>query len=214
MAVVKRSKQTLQTRRERSKMTHRRIVKAAYDAFCERGFAGTTMAHVAERGGVAVQTVYFVFHTKGELLSRAVALAVAGESNARSPQKSPWYQEAVEAPELRTALRAFMTGVGEIVRRLAPLSAALAGAEGDPEGAGIVAFHEEWREDGYREFIDVLLTKAPLRRGVTPQRATHLLLLYAGVDPYRLLVLTYGWTHDEWVDWTVDTIADQVFADQ
>ena len=212
MAVVKRSRQTLQTRRERSKVTHLRIVKAAYEAFCEQGYAGTTMADVAERAGVAVQTVYFVFHTKAELLSRAIAYVVMGaESNPRPPEERPFYREAVDAPDLMTALRAFVTGVGEMERMMAPLVPALVGAEGSRDAADIAPFHEEWRADGYRTFLDVLLTKAPLRPGLTPERATHLLLFYVDVGPYRMLVNTYGWTHAEWVDWTVQSIADQVF---
>ena len=36
------------------------------------------MAAIAQRAGVAVQTVYFVFHTKAELLSRVIDAAVLG----------------------------------------------------------------------------------------------------------------------------------------
>ena len=212
MAIVKRSKQTLQTRRERSKVTHWRIVKAAYEAFCAQGYPGTTIANVAERAGVAVQTVYFVFHTKAELLSRAIAYAVAGESDPRPPAEQPFYREAIEAPDVRTAVRAFVTGVADMERRMTPLVPALAAAELNPETAAIVAFAEEWRADGYREFLDVVLTKATLRPGVTPERATHLLLLYVHVGSYRMLVSTYGWSHAEWIDWTVETLLSQLFA--
>ena len=128
------SRETLQTRRERSQVTHRRIVKAAYEAFCEQGYAGSTMADVAERAGVAVQTVYFVFHTKAELLSRAVAYVVTGEeSDSRPPEERPFYREAVRAPDLMTALRAFVSGVGDMERMMAPLVPALVGAEGSRE---------------------------------------------------------------------------------
>ena len=56
------------------------------------------------------------------------------------------------------------------------------------------------------------MTKAPLRTGLTPERATHLLLLYVDVGSYRMLVSTYGWTHAEWIDWTVETLALQLFG--
>jgi AcrR family transcriptional regulator len=46
-------------------------VKAAFALFCEHGYTGTTMAHIAEAAGVAVQTVYFTFHTKAAVLPRA-----------------------------------------------------------------------------------------------------------------------------------------------
>lgn len=56
--------------------------------------------------------------------------------------------------------------------------------------------------------LDVLRKKAPLR----PERANHLLLLYAGPDVYHVLVDVYGWTHEDWAEWTVATVADQVFG--
>ena len=57
------------TRRERSRATHWRIVEAAHRLFTIQGYASTTMGQVAEAAGVAVQTVYFVFHTKAALLA-------------------------------------------------------------------------------------------------------------------------------------------------
>ncbi len=202
----------LPPRRERAKATHWRIIKAAFESFCERGYAGTTMALIAERAGVAVQTVYFVFHTKAKLLSRSYDFAVLGESEPLIPQKQPWYERAVAASDVGGAIRQIVEGAGEITRRVTPLYlVARAGAEGDPDIARVATFHEDWRAEGYREMLDVLLTKAPLRAGLTPERATHLLLLYVGMDVYHALVDMCHWTHDEWVDWTVATIAEQVF---
>jgi AcrR family transcriptional regulator len=66
-------------RRGRAKATHWRIVKAAYRLFCDQGYAGTSMARIAKAAGVAGQTVYFTFHTKAALLSRAYDFAVMRE---------------------------------------------------------------------------------------------------------------------------------------
>ena len=201
------------SRRERAKATHWRIVKAAFESFCERGYSGTTMTHIAERAGVAVQTVYFVFHTKAELLSRSYDFAVMGESEPLIPQKQPWYERAVAARGVSDAIREFVEGAGEITRRITPLYlAARAGAESDAEIARVVRTHEDWRADGYREFLDVLLAKAPLRAGVTLERATHLLLLYVGMDVYHALVGDFHWTHEDWLGWTAATIAEQLFG--
>ena len=51
----------------------------------------------------------------------------------------------------------------------------------------------------------------PFAVGVSAERATELLLLYLGMDVYRVLVLDFGWTHDDWIDWTVATLAEQLF---
>jgi hypothetical protein len=72
--------------------------------------------------------------------------------------------------------------------------------------------HETWRADGYRAMLELLRTKAHSARGSTPVRANQLLLLYAGPDVYHVLVDVYRWTHEDWANWTVATIAEQVFG--
>jgi AcrR family transcriptional regulator len=197
----------------RTARTHLRIKKAAYEAFCERGYAGTTMAHVAERAGVAVQTVYFVFHTKAELLSHSYDYAVGGEPEPIVPEAQPFYREMVAATDVVVGLRHFAAGAGEITRRVAPLYVVSRGAAlGDPEVARVHSFHEDWRADGYREVLAILRKKALLRPNVSPERAVQLLLMYVGPDVYDALVRAHGWTHDEWLDWTVDTLAEQLFG--
>ena len=85
---------------------------------------------------------------------------------------------------------------------------------GDPETARVRALHERWRAEGYREMLDMLLPKAPLRPGLTPEAATHLLLLYLGMDVYRVLVHDLAWTHAAWIDWVVATVSLELFGEE
>src|SRR6266540_1150871 len=89
MAAVKRAEPTRLSRRDRARATQWRIMKAAYTLFSEQGYAATTMAQVAEAARVAVQTVYFTFHTKPALLSRAYEVAVGGEPEPLIPEQQP-----------------------------------------------------------------------------------------------------------------------------
>ena len=213
MPVVKGKCSPRISRRDRAKATHWRIVKAAYESFCENGYAGTTMVQVAERAGVAVQTVYFVFHTKAELLSRSYDFAVMGEGEPRIPEKQPWYRKMAAEPDLSAALRHLVTGTSEIVKRVTPLYVvARASSDADPEITRVQAFHEDWRAVGYRSMLELLVLKAPLRGELSSERANHLLLFYAGPDAYHVFVDVYSWTHAEWIDWAVATIAEQVFG--
>jgi AcrR family transcriptional regulator len=199
------------TRRERARATHWRIVEAAHRLFTSQGYASTTMGQVAEAAGVAVQTVYFVFHTKAALLARTIDFAVMGKETPRPPEEQPWYRAMRDAPGIDEALRHLVTGVGAMMPGVIPLTLP-ARASDDPELARVMAETDGWRADGYRVMLEILRGKAPLREGLDPERATHLLLLYVGEDVYHALVDTYRWPHEDWVDWTVSTLLYQVFG--
>ena len=174
---------------------------------------GRRWPEIAKAAGVAVQTVYFTFHTKAAVLSRAYDFAVMGEDEPQAPWDQPWYREMVAADDVVEGLRHLVSGVGDITRRLTPLYVVASGsAAGDPEVATVVERHERWRVDGYRGMLDVLQAKSPLRADLTPERATDLLLFYAGMDAYHSLVEVHGWTHDEWAQWTRSTLASQLFG--
>src|SRR6476619_6770319 len=143
-------------RRARARATQWRIVKAAFALFCERGYIGTTMAQIAEAAGVAVQTVYFTFHTKAAVLSRAYDFAVGGEGEPIVPWEQPWYREMVAAADVIGSLGHLVAGVGEITRRLTPLYVVASGsARSDPEVAEVVDRHERMRVEGYRDMVEV-----------------------------------------------------------
>jgi AcrR family transcriptional regulator len=201
------------SRRDRARATRGRITKAAYALFCERGYSGTTMSDIAEAAGVAVQTVYFVFHTKSELLSRTYDFAVLGEDEPLPPEQQAWYRAMTAQANVGGAVLEAVRGIGTILARATPLDTVVRGsAASDPEAAQIRQRHEGWRAAGYRAMLDVLRTKSPLRAGMSAERATHLLLLYIGMDTYRVLVHDFGWPHEEWIAWTTTTVAEQVFG--
>jgi AcrR family transcriptional regulator len=213
MTDVKASQRVRLSRRQRAEVTQRRIARAAYALFCERGYAGATMAQIAEASGVAVQTVYFTFHTKPALLSRAYEVAVGGEDAPVIPQLQPWHVAMRAEPDITAALRAFVSGSGEILRRVTPLYfAAKAAAETDVDAARVMALNENGRASGYREDLELLRAKAELRPGLDVERATDLLLLFVGMDVYHALVDGRGWSHEEWIDWTVAAVGEQIFG--
>ena len=189
-----------------------RITKAAASLFCERGYTGTTIADIAAAAGVAVQTVYFVFHTKVDVLNSAYTLAVMGEDEPAVPQQQAWYRQAVAEPDASAATRLVVKGVSEILRRVAPLDLAVrTAAAGDPEAAAFLAQNERMRADGYREMVSFLRDKRPLREGVTEESATDILLVLASPEFYRALAAERGWTHEDWVAWVSAVLAEQLF---
>jgi AcrR family transcriptional regulator len=67
--------------------TRRRILDSALTAFVTRGYSSTTMDAVAADAGVAVQTVYFAFRAKGDLLQAVYEHAVLGSTTATTSPK-------------------------------------------------------------------------------------------------------------------------------
>ena len=56
------------------------------------------MALIAERAGVAVQTVYFTFRTKDALLQEVHGQTVLGRGTPVAPTDQPWYRAAAASP--------------------------------------------------------------------------------------------------------------------
>jgi hypothetical protein len=135
-----------------------------------------------------------------------------GEETPAVPQEQPWWVAMVASSDIKEAVRHFVVGVGEVTRRVAPLEmVARVASDADRESAQVVAFHDQWQADGYREALGILVAKAAFRPGVTLEQATDLLLLLVGVDAYRMLVGARGWSHEAWVDWTAAAVAEQLF---
>ena len=107
MDVVKHS------RAERAAATRQRMLDAAYDLFCELGYRATTMAAIADRAQVAVQTVYFTFHTKDALLQEVHNKTVLGDVPT-PPEKQPWYLAAHAQTDSRRAVSAHRKPHGSI----------------------------------------------------------------------------------------------------
>jgi AcrR family transcriptional regulator len=197
-------------RRDRARATRLRIVRAAHDLFVERGYTGTRMSDVADRAGVAVQTVYFTFHTKAELLQNCYDVAVLGEDDPRPPQAQPWYAAMLAARSGTSALRHLVQGNAEICSRVAVLDDVTRSASHEPEALAVRANGERLRRDGMRDVVRHLADRFGLRPGWDIETATDVLLTLSGGAVYRTLVLDYGWTRDAYVDWLTTTLADQL----
>src|ERR1700730_14296631 len=85
-------------RKERARANRRRMVEAAYKLFAERGWS-VPLTAVAREAGVAVQTLYFTFHTKVGLLQEVLQLAVLGDELPLGPLERPWFDDMVAEPD-------------------------------------------------------------------------------------------------------------------
>ena len=178
-------------RRDRARATRLRMIHAAQKVFTSHGYAGARMIDVAAEAGVAVQTVYFTFHTKAELLQACYELAVLGEDDPRPPSAQPWYSAILAATDRHAAIRHFAEGNSAIAAR-------------------VRAHNEQLRRDGYTQIVGHLASRFGLPAGLDPADAVDILLTLGGPATYRCLVADYGWPHDRFIDWLAATLSQQL----
>lgn len=196
------------SRRERAARTRRTIIQAATQEFRTGGYHGTTMAGIAKRAGVAVQTVYFVFHTKAALLTAAIDAAVMGEDEPVPPELAPWWREATSTTDGHRAVELFVTNVATILSRSATLDrVALAASTTDPEISGVIAHHDKLRVASYRSYVDALAANGLLRDNLDPREATDMLLTLVGSDIFLNLTEQRAWPIDKYTAWTTETLS-------
>ena len=194
-------------RRARAAHTRSVILDAACAEFLERGYHGATIASIAARAGVATQTVYFIFHTKAELVSAVIDHQVLGGDSPTVPQHSTWWAAMLAAPSAAVALEEFVRGAAPLLARAAPISDVVrAAALTDEEVHAIHQQHDQLQVNGYREVIDIVTTKGALRDGLTPDTATDVLLTLCGDSLWVQLTTDRGWPPQQVVEWLVATV--------
>ncbi|MEO7421044.1 MAG: TetR/AcrR family transcriptional regulator [Ornithinibacter sp.] len=213
MISVKRTKQPNRpTRREQARSTRLRIVRAAHAVFVDRGYGGARMTDIAEAAGVAVQTVYFTFHTKGELLQACYEAAVLGEEEPSIPVEQPWYAAMLAAEDGSAMLREFAVGNSGIATRVAGLDEVIHATRHEPDAVAVRQRSEVLRREGYAQVITRLDSRFGLRPDLAQATATDLLLLFGGAAVYRELVVDLGWEHDDFAAWLHTTLVAQLLG--
>ncbi len=187
------SRRALQAAQTRDEVLH-----AAMALFPETGWAGTTLAAIAERAGVSVETIYNGFGSKKGLLRATMDAAVVGDTDA-----IPF----TERPEvLRLAGGAFEDRVAHGAAVVAGIHERSAGVwQAIVEAASADAEVDRWRlelEQGRRvdvgRSIELVLGQAP-----DDQLVTMLWVLYSP-ETYLKLVTDSGYTREAYESFLVE----------
>lgn len=195
------------SRKERARATRRRMIEAAYKLFSERGWS-VPLTAIAEEAGVAVQTLYFTFHTKVALLQEVQKLAVLGDEQPLAPHERPWFHAMVKEPDSATAIRIIVDNTVEIFGRVAPLTGVF--RSGDPEVAALWTHSERLRLDGYRILAQALAKKGQLKMKV--DEAADIMFVLLSPDLFWLTVSQRGWSANRWSRWMTGLLKDALLT--
>jgi len=187
------------TRVEQARETRRRVVAAARQAFIENGFAGTTMATVAEQAAVSVETIYKNFRSKAGLARVVLDTAIAGDDELVAMPDRPAATEIATAPSAEEMLRRYALHARGIYERLGPLTGLLLGAR-----TGNTELHKLRQDaDAQRLHAATLLASAvrttgQLRDGLDEERARDAIWALNSPELHSLLVMDRGWPPDDY----------------
>ncbi|MFF0255556.1 TetR/AcrR family transcriptional regulator [Micromonospora zamorensis] len=198
---------------EKSRQTRRRILQAAYELFVAQGYGATTLQGIAERGGVAVQTIYFAFGNKPSLLKELVDVTIAGDDEPIPTMQRTWFLDALATDTAEAHLRAHVRGTCEVLQRVAPIMDVLSAA-----GAQDPSLASMWPQDGDPR-LEVqtvaarsLVAKPGAKADLSVEHAADLLFGLLSPQLYLLFVRERGWTQERWEQWVHDTLHAQLCA--
>jgi AcrR family transcriptional regulator len=197
-------------RRQKALETRWRIMDAALGEFTERGYHDATMAAIAERAGVAVQTVYLGFRTKSGLLEELVANAVLGRTRdgvIGPPAETEEFARALAEPDGTMALALWVDSALPVYERTSAIGDAGRSAYlSDPDIADWWARSEALRLDGCRLMVQALADHGALRAGLSVEEAADILATTLSPQSFLAFTVDRGWTLDHLSVWLKDAL--------
>jgi AcrR family transcriptional regulator len=194
-------------RQAQARLTRRSILAAAQDLFLQRGYAGTTMAEVAEAAEVSIETVYKAFRNKSSLVKALFDVAIVGDDQPIPMLQRERVAKMREEPDPRQKLLMYGTHLSEAGPRSGQIQLLIrSAAASDPEASAVWDQVVQERLRGMTEFARHLHQGGHLRPGVSLEEARDVLWTYNSVELFDLLVLQRGWDPDKYGRWIAEAM--------
>ncbi|HYJ48524.1 MAG TPA: helix-turn-helix domain-containing protein [Microbacterium sp.] len=197
-------------RRQKALETRWRIMDAALAEFTERGYHDTTMAAIAERAGVAVQTVYLGFRTKSGLLEELVGNAVLGrtrEGEIGPPDETEAFGRALTEPDGSRALALWVDAALPVYERTSAIGDAGRSAyASDPYLAEWWVRSEALRLEGCLQMVRALAHHGSLRAGLSVEEAADVLATTLSPQSFLAFTVDRGWSVEHLGAWLKDAL--------
>jgi AcrR family transcriptional regulator len=191
-------------RRQSAARTRAAILDAARQLFTERGYTATSMTAIAERAGVALDTVYASAGRKPELARLLIETAISGTDQAVPAEQRDYVQRIRAAPDANTKIAIYASAITAIAPRMALVLGII--QQAGPEESDLARL---WAEIAQRRAANMRLFVADLgataRLRLDPEQAADIVWATNAAELYQLLVGQRGWTPQRYEQFLADT---------
>ena len=200
-------------RAEQAAATRAGVLQAARELFSERGYAATGIAAIAERAGVAVDTVYATVGRKPVLMRELMETAISGTGQAVPAEERDYVRRLQAAATAREKIAIYAAAVAEIGVRLAPIHTALAEAAlTDSDCAALRADIDDRRAANMRLFAADLRSTGELRPDLSDDDVGDIVWSMNAPEYRALLVGRRGWSAERFGQWLADCWSRSLLA--
>jgi AcrR family transcriptional regulator len=204
-AAGKRSYESV-VRREHAALTRRRILEAADELFGANGYVRTTIARIAEQAGVATDTVYATFGSKGRVLTALLDMHLVHGADVQNELELPEARAIRDEPDQRSQIRLFVRFFIEGVERIAHVYAIMrSAAEVDAEVSSIFLEMQTYRARNVDRIAGWIAKNGRLR--VSKKRAGEIIWALASPELISMLREQQRWSREEYAKWLGNYLA-------
>jgi len=169
------------------------------------GYRSTTVAGIARRAGVAVDTVYATIGRKPDLLREVVEAAISGTGQAVPAERRDYVIRLREAKGAAEKIAIYAQALAGIQPRLASVYVALRDAAGtDADCAALWQEISERRAANMLKFVEDLAATGELRTDRPAAELADAVWSMSGPEYWVLLVSQRGWSGGQFADWLTD----------
>jgi len=170
------------------------------------------MTAIAERAGVALDTVYASVGRKPEVARLLVETAISGTDQAIPAEQRDYVRAIQAAPDAAAKIDIYAGAVAAMAPRLVlVLGVIQQAAQAEPGLARLWAEIAERRAANMRRFVADLAAVAPLRLGL--EQAADIVWATNATEMYQLLVGQRGWSPQRYERFLADTWRRLLLAD-
>jgi AcrR family transcriptional regulator len=192
-------------RAEQAAATRRAVLTAARELFVSNGYSATTIADIAERARVSLDTIYATVGRKPALLRELVEAAISGTEQAVPADQRDYVKRISAAPTALEKITIYAHAITAIQQRLAPVFLALRDAAAtDTDCAALWSEIARRRATNMRAFAADLRSTGSLRDDLSDDQVADIIWSMNAAEYWDLLVRERRWTPGQFADWLTD----------